>query len=341
MGRRLIVVVLISGLALAAAPSALAHGLHVGSDSIPGMVWLGIRHMLGGWDHLLFIVGIVLLARDVRLAAKLISLFVLGHSTTLLVATLAGWELNADAVDVVIASSVAYIGWRVLRGQPARWAPTGLVILLFGLVHGLGLSTRLQAVDLPEGTALVLRIIAFNIGVEIGQLLALAVIVAVGVIASRRSPSLRALTPQLAAGLVAFGVLTALALGFIAVRAGAITEDPSALSAGACVEREYEIPAGAGLAGGHPGQSFYSPGTGPPLEDLEHALGHGFTIVYYRNTSPTADRRALADWTDDYRYAIVVPSLKSTQFTVEALKPGGRLTCNMVDLAALSRFTTQ
>jgi len=77
--------------------------------------------MVGGWDHLLFIAGIVVLAGAALRAAKLISFFVLGHSTTLLVATLAGWRLNADAVDVAIAISVAYIGWRILRGRPEEW----------------------------------------------------------------------------------------------------------------------------------------------------------------------------------------------------------------------------
>src|SRR5215204_4552909 len=165
---------------------ALAHGIHAGStDSVADFVWLGIRHMVGGLDHLLFIAGIVLLAREVKLAAKLISLFVAGHSTTLLVATLAEWQLNPEAVDAVIAASVAYVGWRVLRGRPARWMPTGIAIFGFGLIHGLGLSTRLQDVALPSGGALVGRILAFNLGVEIGQLAALAVIVGAGVLLVR------------------------------------------------------------------------------------------------------------------------------------------------------------
>ena len=181
---------LVALLALALPTSAAAHGIHATSaESIPEFVWLGIRHMLGGWDHLLFIAGIVVLAREWKLAAKLISLFVAGHSTTLLVATLAGWRLDAEAVDVVIAASVAYVGWRILQGRPERWGPTAVAIS-FGLVHGLGLSTRLQDLDLPEGGALVARILAFNLGVEIGQLIALSVLVGAGLLAVRFVPPL-------------------------------------------------------------------------------------------------------------------------------------------------------
>ena len=96
MPLRRLVPFLVALIALALPSAAAAHGIHATSaESIPEFVWLGIRHMLDGWDHLLFIAGIVILAREWKLAAKLISLFVAGHSTTLLVATLAGWQLNA------------------------------------------------------------------------------------------------------------------------------------------------------------------------------------------------------------------------------------------------------
>ena len=132
-----------------------------------------------------------------------------GHSSTLLLATRAGWQLDPNAVDVLIAGSVAYIGWRVLRGRPERWWPTAVTIFAFGLVHGLGLSTRLQGIDLPNGGALVIRIIAFKVGVEIGQLLALGVIIGAGFLALGHSPRPQTVRPELAAGLVAFGVLSA------------------------------------------------------------------------------------------------------------------------------------
>jgi hydrogenase/urease accessory protein HupE len=175
-GRPVPALLIVCFIALAIPGAASAHGLHGEAQTIPGFIWLGVRHMIGGWDHVLFIAGIVLLAREARLAAKLISVFVLGHSVTLLLATLAGWQINANVVDAVIAASVAYIGLRILRGRPTVWAPTVLTIFAFGLVHGLGLSTRVQTITLPEGGALVARILAFNVGVEIGQLIALAVI---------------------------------------------------------------------------------------------------------------------------------------------------------------------
>jgi len=104
--------------------SAWAHNLGFRSDPnrpVIDYVWLGFLHMATGWDHLLFITGVVLLAGTLGRATKLISLFVVGHSATLLVASIAGWRLNPVVVDVVIALSVAYVG-----GQGVRWAPLEL-----------------------------------------------------------------------------------------------------------------------------------------------------------------------------------------------------------------------
>src|SRR5215207_4874029 len=98
-------------LMLLVATPAHAHGIgHEAADrSILGFIPVGIGHMLLGWDHLLFVAGVVLVAGQARRAAKLISLFVVGHSTTLIVATLAGWRVNPDAVDAVIAFSVVVV----------------------------------------------------------------------------------------------------------------------------------------------------------------------------------------------------------------------------------------
>ncbi|WP_020389688.1 HupE/UreJ family protein [Kribbella catacumbae] len=132
-----------------------------------------------GWDHLLFIAGIVLLSGELRRAAKLISVFVVGHSTTLIIATLGGWRVNPTVVDVVIALSLVFIGAVDWFGHRDRWRLFGLGVLGFGLIHGVGLSTRLQDLGLPE-EGLLARVIAFNIGIEIGQLLGIAVMVAIG-----------------------------------------------------------------------------------------------------------------------------------------------------------------
>lgn len=116
-------------------------------------------------------------------------LFVAGHSLTLVAATLAGWQVDAGLVDVVIALNVASVGVRLLYGRPERWTGTGLAVLAFGLVHGLGLSTRLQDLDLPDGGALVARVLAFNLGVELGQLTVIGALVLLWRMGSPRSES--------------------------------------------------------------------------------------------------------------------------------------------------------
>src|SRR5688500_12452957 len=168
--------------------AAAAHALF--ADNNPNRpvleyVWIGFWHMVGGWDHLLFILGVVLIAGALKPAAKMISLFVLGHSLTLIIATVAGWKLNATVVDVVIALSLVYVGLRGLMGRPGDFRLMGAIVFAFGLVHGLGLSTRLQDLGLPE-SGLVVRVILFNIGVELGQLTALAIIVGLGTLAVRK-----------------------------------------------------------------------------------------------------------------------------------------------------------
>jgi len=207
----------LAGVALLLAPaSALAHGLDVGADpNRPAVdyVGLGIRHMLGGWDHLLFIAGVVLLAGGLRSAAKLVSLFVAGHSLTLLVATLAGWQLNAELVDAVIALSLVYVGVvGIRRGRTGgEMRLVGAGVFAFGLVHGLGLSTRLQHLGLPDD-GLVERIVLFNVGVEVGQLIALAVIVGIGTVIGGRLGNPRELRRNMFRALAASGLLAAAAL---------------------------------------------------------------------------------------------------------------------------------
>src|SRR5918992_1179373 len=153
--------------------TALAHALFGDNDPSRPLIdylFLGFGHMVAGWDHLLFITGVVLLAGNLRTAAKLITLFVAGHSITLLVATLAGWQLNATLVDVVIALSLVYVGVQGWRGRPENFRLMGAIVFAFGLVHGLGLSTRLQDLGLPE-SGVVMRVILFNIGVGLGTLI--------------------------------------------------------------------------------------------------------------------------------------------------------------------------
>jgi hydrogenase/urease accessory protein HupE len=161
-------------LSLLTASPAAAHGISGDATerSTLGFISVGIEHMLLGWDHLLFLAGVLLVARDLRRTAKVISIFALGHSLTLICATIAGWHVNADLVDVVIVLSVAFVGGVGLFGQPKRWDLFGAAIFGFGLIHGLGLATRLQSLGLP-GDGLIWKVICFNIGVEIGQVTAI------------------------------------------------------------------------------------------------------------------------------------------------------------------------
>jgi hydrogenase/urease accessory protein HupE len=207
----------LASLAVLTAPaSALAHGLDADADPnrpVVDYLALGIRHMLGGWDHLLFIAGVVLLAGGLRTAAKLVSVFVAGHSLTLLIATLAGWQLNAELVDAVIALSLVYVGVLGLRrgrtGNDLQLVAAG--VFAFVLVHGLGLSTRLQHLGLPE-EGLVERIVLFNVGVEIGQVSALAAMVGIGTLIARRLPNPRELRRYTFGALTASGLLAAATL---------------------------------------------------------------------------------------------------------------------------------
>lgn len=166
-----------------------AHGITGRATDLStlGYVPLGIEHMLLGWDHLLFVLGIVLLAGQQRRAAKLISLFVLGHSLTLIAGTLLEWRISPVFVDGVIALSVVYIAVLGLRGRPDDWTAVAAAVFGFGLVHGLGLSTRLQDLGIPDA-GLLGKTVAFNVGLELGQLLAVAVMVLV----------IRAVAPRIA-----------------------------------------------------------------------------------------------------------------------------------------------
>jgi hypothetical protein len=144
---------------------------------------LGSTHMLTGYDHLLFLFGVVFFLRGSRDVIKFVSVFTLGHSITLIVATFAGITTNYFLVDAVIALSVCYKGFDNndgFRSYLGIRAPNLLwMVFAFGLVHGFGLSTRLQQLPLGDrGIGFLGRIVAFNVGVELGQVAALLVMVA-------------------------------------------------------------------------------------------------------------------------------------------------------------------
>lgn len=143
-------------------------------------IMLGATHMLTGYDHLLFIFGVIFFLRTFRDIVKFISVFTLGHCITLIFATFFKITANYYLIDAVIAVSVMYKGFENLDGfrKFFDWEPPTLLrmVFLFGLIHGFGLSTRLQELPLGDDkVAMLLRILSFNVGVEIGQITALAV----------------------------------------------------------------------------------------------------------------------------------------------------------------------
>jgi len=140
--------------------------------------FLGAKHMITGYDHLLYLLGIVFFLYRARDIAVYVSLFALGHSITLLAGVLLEIHFNAYLVDALIGLSVAYKAFENLDGFRTilGWQPNPqTAVLVFGLAHGFGLATKLQDLSLSSD-GLVGNIIAFNVGVEIGQLLALGIL---------------------------------------------------------------------------------------------------------------------------------------------------------------------
>ncbi len=152
---------------------------------------LGATHMLSGYDHLLFLFGVIFFLTKFKDIVKFITAFTLGHCITLVFATLLHIKANFYLIDAVIALTVCYKAFDNLDGfrkYIGVQSPNLLAaVFLFGLIHGFGLSTRLQQLPLGQD-GLVLRILSFNVGVEVGQILALA---GMGLILSqwRKSPS--------------------------------------------------------------------------------------------------------------------------------------------------------
>ena len=178
---------LIGWAALMIATSAAAHNVTAGDAGYiqeiwglnPGpFVYLGAKHMVTGYDHILFLLGVVFFLYRGKDIAVYVSLFAIGHSVTMLAGVLGGWGVNAHLVDAVIGLSVAYkaldnLG--VLRGMLGFQPNTKAATLIFGLIHGTGLASKILDYDIaPNG--LFGNLIAFNIGVEIGQICALFVI---------------------------------------------------------------------------------------------------------------------------------------------------------------------
>lgn len=309
---------------------------------------LGFGHMVGGWDHLLFIGGVVLLAGNWRSAAKLISLFVAGHSLTLLIATIAGWKLNATVVDVVIALSLVYVGGQGIRGRPESFKTFGAIVFAFGLVHGLGLSTRLQDLGLPDDGVAV-RVILFNLGVEVGQLTALALIVGIGTLLVRGLRNRRAEVARYAFGAIAVaGLIAAVILSIPDKetrpdRNPVVAEKDAEPGGGvetkrACTQEDSTPPQFIG--GGHPPKMFFGPDETAPNEDLVHVIGDGLVIVRYRPDLPAAQVGQLEAFVDDpasREYVIGAPDAEQKE-PLRAVAAVRTLSCDEFDIDGLTTF---
>jgi cbb3-type cytochrome oxidase subunit 3 len=174
----------VAALALLLVPeTTFAHGV-AGRDaafvqSIDGaaigpFLYLGAKHMVTGYDHLAFLVGVIFFLYRLKDVLLYVSLFTLGHSTTLLLGVLGGVHANAYIIDAIIGVSVAYKAFENMGGfkRVGFRLDTRVAVTVFGLFHGFGLATKLQEFTLsPNG--LVTNIVSFNVGVEIGQMLAL------------------------------------------------------------------------------------------------------------------------------------------------------------------------
>jgi hypothetical protein len=140
--------------------------------------YLGAKHMVTGIDHILFLLGVIFFLYRLRDIVIYVSLFTLGHSTTLILGVLLGTGLNSYIVDAIIGFSVVYKAFENMGGfrRIGLAINTKLAVLVFGLFHGLGLATKLQ--DLGAGkNGLLTNLISFNVGVEAGQVIVLAIVV--------------------------------------------------------------------------------------------------------------------------------------------------------------------
>lgn len=179
----LLLVVVLAGIA----GEAFAHGVNEATKSfLTGnsgvafgpFLYIGAEHMITGYDHLLFLVGVIFFLHKPKEVLLYVSFFTIGHSSTLLFGVLADISINAYLIDAIIALSIVYKGFDNMGGfdrffgkQPSPKA----AVLIFGLFHGFGLASKLQELQFSED-GLLMNLIGFNIGVEIGQFIALAVV---------------------------------------------------------------------------------------------------------------------------------------------------------------------
>jgi hypothetical protein len=141
-------------------------------------LYLGAKHMVTGYDHLLFLVGVIFFLYRLTDVIQYVSLFTIGHSLTLLGGVLGGVHANPYIIDAIIGASVVYKAFDNMGGFQRLFGfqpNTRIAVLVFGLFHGFGLATKLQELALAKN-GLIANIVSFNVGVEIGQMLALTAV---------------------------------------------------------------------------------------------------------------------------------------------------------------------
>ena len=142
-------------------------------------LYVGAKHMITGYDHLLFLVGVIFFLYRTREVIIYVSYFTIGHSATLLIGVMADIQVNAYLIDAIIALSIVYKGFDNLGGFKrffGKQPNTKAAVLIFGLFHGFGLATKLQEFKFDK-EGLFVNLLGFNLGVEIGQFLALGFVV--------------------------------------------------------------------------------------------------------------------------------------------------------------------
>ena len=203
-------------LAFASSTSAFAHGMTEADKQamLEGGYFqygiLGAKHMLTGYDHLLFLFGVMFFLARFRDILKFITAFTIGHCITLIFATLMHISANYFLIDAVIALTVSYKGFdnidgfrKYLHVKAPKLLP---LVAIFGLIHGFGLSARIQTLPLGEGAPLILRILSFNVGVEVGQIIALTIMMT-GLSAWRHTATFAKFSAAANMGLIAAGML--------------------------------------------------------------------------------------------------------------------------------------
>ena len=157
-----------------------AAGIHLGP-----YIYLGAKHMVTGYDHILYLAGVIFFLGKLKDVALYVSLFALGHSITLLLGVLLGIHVNPYMIDAIIGLSVCYKALENLGAlhphgvsgihPTIRFLNPKFMVFIFGLAHGFGLSSKLQDLSLSSD-GLVTNMLAFNLGIEVGQVLALSIL---------------------------------------------------------------------------------------------------------------------------------------------------------------------